>query len=226
MIDLPGQGWTDLSHEIRPGMTQPDSFPDTRLDPCTRIASGDPFNSSVLKIASHVGTHIDAPRHFIPWGEPLHRLPPDRFLGQGVVLDLRSQNPEAISTSSLESCQPEVRKGDVVLLCTGWADRFGGSGYMDDFPYLTEDAAEWLAERKVKLLGLDTLGPDIVPPRQPPGFSFPVHKILLSRQVLIAENLAALVPLSGLRVFVVALPLNLYGGDGSPARVVAAPMDT
>ena len=76
MIDLPGQGWTDLSHEIRPGMTQPDSFPDTRLDPCTRIASGDPFNSSVLKIASHVGTHIDAPRHFIPWGEPLHRLPP------------------------------------------------------------------------------------------------------------------------------------------------------
>ena len=105
-----------------------------------------------------------------------------------MVLDLRSQNPEAISTSSLESCQPEVRKGDVVLLCTGWADRFGGSGYMDDFPYLTEDAAEWLAERKVKLLGLDTLGPDIAPPRQPPGFSFPVHKILLSRQVLIAEK--------------------------------------
>jgi arylformamidase len=112
----------------------------------------------------------------------------------------------------------------MVLLDTGWS-RWFGTATDDDHPSLSEAAATWLADRQVSLLGMDLPTPDLPVPRRPAeGFGWPVHKILLSRGVLIAEHLTGLAPLSGRRIEVIIGALNVEGADGAPARILARPL--
>jgi kynurenine formamidase len=86
---------------------------------------------------------------------------------------------------------------------------------------VSEDAARWLVARGVKMLGLDTLTPDLPTSMRPANFTFPIHHILLENNVLIIENLAHLEQLAGRRVKVYAFPLAIRGSDAGHARVVA-----
>ena len=84
-------------------------------------------------------------------------------------------------------------------------------------------AAQWLVERGVKLVGVDFATPDLAVDRRAEGFDWPVHHILLSHGVLIAEHLTNLHALAGRRIEAMFLALNIEGADGAPARVVARP---
>jgi kynurenine formamidase len=106
-----------------------------------------------------------------------------------------------------------------VLIDAGWADRVGTQTYQQN-PALTVDAAEWLVTQGVKLLGVDFATPDLAVDRRPPGFDWPVHHVLLSQGVLIAENLTNLRPLTGRRIEAMFLALNVVGADGGPVRAV------
>jgi kynurenine formamidase len=100
-----------------------------------------------------------------------------------------------------------------------------GTAAYDDHPWLSAAAATWLADRQVGLLGIDLPTPDLPVPRRPAeGFGWPVHKILLSRGVLIAEHLTGLAPLAGQRVEIIIGAVNIEGADGAPARILARPV--
>lgn len=211
--------WIELSHPLSSALARIPFFPPARFE---RIMSmpKDPLNATEIQMVCHFGTHVDAPCHFIPGGPALHEIPLDRLYGPGVVWRLDAEPFGLIDAASLSRQRPELRPDDILLVDTGWAEHLGAPRYEQN-PSFSVDAAEWLVERRIKLLGIDFITPDLAVSRRPPGFDWPVHHILLGNGVLIAENLTNLRPLAGQRIEAMFLALNIEGADGAPARVVA-----
>ena len=211
--------WVDLSHQVHASTPHIALFEPPRV---TRIRSipDDPMNVTALHMVCHTGTHLDAPCHFVAGGRSIDQLPLDRLVGPGVVLPVPAGPYEVIEAEALSAARPEVRAGDIVLLDTGWA-RHAGTERYDRHPSLSVGAAHWLVERHVKLVGVDFATPDLPVALRPQGFNWPVHHILLANEVLIGEHLTNVESLSGRRVEVMFLALNVRDADGAPARVVA-----
>jgi kynurenine formamidase len=212
--------WHDLSHPIGPGTPYLAPFG----PPCVehvRSRPGDPYNATYLAMGCHVGTHVDAPCHFVDGGEAIDDLTLDRLHGDGVVVRLDVAVREPIEPSHFELAGKSApRPGDLVFLDTGWW-RHAGTEQYRAHPALTVAAAEWLVDRGVRMVAVDFPTPEIASDRRPEGFDWPVHRVLLEAGVLVAENVTGLEALSGRRVEVLCLPLNIAGADGAPARVVA-----
>lgn len=123
----------------------------------------------------------------------------------------------------LERAAGHPQPGHSILLCTGYGRLFGSPEYYGEYPYLTEDAVEWLIGHRVNAIAVDTPTPDAPPPVRSPGFAYPAHKRLMSEDVLIVENVSGrLEELSG-PVEVLFIPLAIVGSDGSPVRLLARP---
>lgn len=169
----------------------------------------DGFEDHELKSAMHVGTHMDAPAHMIAGGKKISEYGPEKFIGQAVLL-----NAVGLSEISEEILsKADISHGNMVIIKTGWGDKFFEQNYFSDYPELTENCAKKLLGLGVSILGLDTPSPDKSP--------YLVHKILLSGEVLIIENLTNLKSLPENKKFeLIALPLKLES-NASFCRVVA-----
>lgn len=206
----------------------PDAVIPAYLDPPTLASiwrhGEQPASIQRFCTATHLGTHMDAPYHFLPDGHTIEHVPLDRCLGPGIVVDLPSDTPHAVTRAELAQAAERaggVRRGDRVLLRTGWEERYRTPSYAT-WPYLDVDAADWLLEMGVALFGADTQGVEQPPALRPANrFAFPIHQRLLGAGVLIVEGLTNLRQVAGRRVMVAAIPLHLVGGDGSPVRAVA-----
>ena len=201
----------DLSHPLAHGQA---SFPG---DPGLSILPHGSFetmrcNVSKLAMGSHQGTHLDAMFHFVPGGKTLDQMPLDWFCGPAHVLRLPREPRQEITVDDLRPHEEVLVPGARILYETGWHRRFGAQNYFEDFPSLTLDAAEYLAGRGIRLLGMDTPTPS----RQ----VFEVHHALLGREVVIIESLANLDKVPD-RITFIGFPLNFQGRDGSPIRAVA-----
>lgn len=208
----------DLSRTIRTGMTRVPGLPEVEVRPLLQIASGHHVNVAELRLATHAGTHVDAPAHFLADGPTIDRLPLERFRGRGVLVSVHREAGEAIPAADLAGV--EIRPGDVVLLHTGWDACFDSPAYQTH-PFLDEAAARLLVERGAAMVGVDCLNVEMPPAMRPEGFTFPVHRTLLGAGVLVIENLTNLGALRGHTFRVQAFPLRVDNGDGAPARVVA-----
>ena len=209
----------DVSQPIHSGMPKAVTLADVRVEPCLRISDGAPLDTSELSIPSHAGTHIDAPSHAVAGGATIDRIPADRFLGPAVVSTVRRGPGELIGVSDVLDGGPAPTAGDMLFLDTGWGAKFFDRSYFDH-PSLDTELAQWLVDTGVKLLAMDFITPDLPHVRRNEGFDFPVHKILLGNEVLIAENLADMSTFGGQRVFAYAFPLIVRGGDAGHARIV------
>ncbi len=200
----------DLTHTFGQDMPVYPGDPPVRLEQITRIGP-DEYNMFCLCSGMHVGTHMDAPLHMIAGGRFMCDIPPNQFFGRGRLIDARGHR--SITSDLLKTA--DIRKGDIVLILTGWYHRFHDAAYYRDFPDITPDFARQLVRSGVSIIGLDTPSPDRSP--------FEVHKILLSGQVLIIENLTNLEALVGVEDFdVVALPAK-FQCEAAPVRVIARP---
>lgn len=209
----------DVTQPMFTGMPRVGHLPEPVISSLGRIEDGHPLATSLLSVASHVGTHIDAPSHAFVGAKSIDQIPLDRFTGPAVVATARRGSGELITVADIESGGPPLRPGDMLLLDTGWADHFGSDRYYDH-PSLDPEAATWLLEQGVTLLGVDHLTPDLPYDSRPDGFDFPVHRTLLGAEVLIAENLASLSEVGGKRVNVYAFPTLVRDGDAGHARFV------
>lgn len=162
-----------------------------------------------LSTGMHVGTHIDAPAHMMPGGKFLHEYPPEKFFGRGIIVDARGKSSADVDLLA----GPEIKKGDIVLVCFGWSTEFGSDEYYQNYPELTEGFAKKLAELGVSIVGTDTPSPDRAP--------YKVHKILFNADILIIENLTNLEKLISHKNFeIIALPAKLQT-EAAACRVVA-----
>jgi arylformamidase len=171
--------------------------------------ANDGFTGSEVTTGMHVGTHMDAPLHFIAGGKKMHEMPVEKFFGRGVLIDARDK--EEIDVELLDGLV--LHKGDIVLIVTGWASCFEEEKYFTDYPYITVGFAEMLVKTGVSIVGTDSASPDHEP--------FETHKKLLGNDVLIIENLVDLEKLLEVKEFsIVALPAK-YETEATPVRVVA-----
>jgi kynurenine formamidase len=200
----------DLTHRFANDMPVYPGDPSARLEQIAHIGK-DEYNMYCLCSGMHVGTHIDAPLHMIAGGKFVCDIPVTRFFGRGRLIDARgcrSVTPDLLNRA-------DICAGDIVLVLTGWYRRFGDDSYYADFPEVEPDFAEDLVKIGASIVGLDTPSPDRSP--------FVVHKILLSAELLIIENLTNLEALVGIDEFdIVALPAKLQC-EAAPVRVIAQP---
>jgi kynurenine formamidase len=218
-----GQGpWTDLTHTLTEDLSRSPAFPKPIFRHLLKMPEGN-ANITEIQMVVHHGTHVDAPRHFMIDGPTFDEIPLERLYGPAVIWRIEKGPLAVITADDFERASPRLQPGDMVLLDTGWA-QYVDTEHYEEHAYLSNDAAQWLVDQQVKLLGVDFSTPDMPAHRRPEGFTWPVHQILLSNGVLVAEHLANLRPLANQRVEVMFLALPIAGSDGAPARVIARPL--
>jgi len=183
------------------------------------IFSRDGYNIETMSCTTHTGTHIDAPYHFDEHGAKVDEIDLETLVGEGYCISVHSNNHEIEREALAKKWRNEYR-GKIIFINTGWSrKRSFTKEFMYDFPGLSLDAARFLQENRVKLVGIDSLGMD---PYE--KVDFPVHKFLLGMGIPFIEDLCNLDSLEeGKEYTIVALPLKLKGASGSPARVLAIP---
>lgn len=173
------------------------------------------YNMTQLSIATHQGTHLDAPFHFLDDGKTVDQLELSRCVGQAILVDLTHKKPkEAIGVSDFAPYGDKIGEGTKVIYRTDWFKQLPDRRYFTDFPYMTVELAQWLADCKIGLIGMD------VPTPNPTDYD-PVHKILLGAEIVIVEGLANLGEIGAGEFFFAAAPLRIRGRDGSPVRAYA-----
>lgn len=210
-------------------LSQPlfDECPNCPVHPPVRVlhTADHPVNGwrmEELHMASHSGTHLDAPLHKLAGGRSIDLFALEAFVGRPVVADLAAEvvPDQAIGVTELERAfEGQDLGGAIVLLHTGWGlRRKRGDDWWYRSPFLSPAGAEWLVARKVLGVGIDHFS--IGGTREPDNAK--THEILMGAGVWIVEELCFR---EGWRdaldgaVFQ-ALPLNLPGFSGSPCRAV------
>ena len=174
-----------------------------------------------ITLGTHTGTHIDAPRHFIPGGTTVDRIALSQINGRATLLDLSKTPPRtAVDWRELEAAA-HGRSVDRVLLRFDWSSKLGTMAYYSDQPYLTEAASQWLVDHGCKLIGLDVAMPDNPKNGRGCDLDSPNHKILLGADVIILEYLVNLAAIDEPEFDVVVAPLKILDGDGAPVRCFA-----
>jgi arylformamidase len=170
-------------------------------------------NVSRLSASVHIGTHVDAPHHFLNDGRTVEGLPLDVLIGPCYVTQL----PDGIEAITAEALDGMSLPMDSVRILFGtsnshlWAR--GENKFQEDFVAVSEDGAEWLVERGVQLVGVDYLSV------APYTDSTPTHRILLQAGVVVVEGLDLSAVSRGF-YDLYCLPLKLMGSDGAPARAI------
>ncbi len=203
----------DISVPLREGIpTWPDSV-GLRHEWVKRINNGDDSNDSIMKCDIHLGTHVEAPLHYFEDGDSVDMLSIDMLCGTAFVADLTGVNPIGESTlSGLDLPEGTER----LLFRTDNSNLWEKDKFDPDFVALTEDAAAWIVNKGIRLVGVDYLSVQRF-------YDAPhVHRILLKAGTIILEGLNMTGVTSGLYELV-CLPLKLVGAEGAPARAVLLP---
>jgi kynurenine formamidase len=178
-----------------------------------------------LTLSEHTGTHMDAPLHFMQRG-PAHygidKVPLDRLAGRTALIEAPELPRGGILTAAhvreWEEEHGPIEERNMVLIRYGWDRKWGigpkGKGFLENWPGLGGNAAEYLVEKEVSLVSCDTLAVDAFGSEENPA-----HYALLGNEVYIVENLKNLDKLPPWSFFM-AFPLKVKGGSGSPVRAV------
>lgn len=189
--------------------------PGIQIKPSLLLANGDHANVSLINFGLHSGTHVDAPAHFIEGGAKVGSMPLDSLLGEAEVIEVAPHIDVIDERFVAGNC---ARGSQRVLFKTRnslfWGDT--ERGFHEDYVYIDPDAARWLVESGVKLVGIDYLSVEKFN-----SDSFPTHLAFLSTGVVIVEGLDLRAVPAG-QYELLCLPLKIAGGsgDGAPARVI------
>lgn len=180
----------------------------------------DGWNAADWRLYSHAGTHMDAPVHFNASPATIDQTPLAACFGPAWIARIPEIAPRALlAVSDLGSVATTFRPGESLLLHTGWSRHVDNPAiYRDALPRVSEELARWCVERRVRILGVEPPSVADVHNREEVTR---IHRLLLEGGVTIVEGLAHLDQLTQERVFFGAVPLKLFGGDGSPVRAFA-----
>ena len=215
----------ELSHILEEGMPRPQvPFGHIRWKSAKR---GDAFNTFMLLIFEHAGTHVDAPVHLGEVeGPSLDEIPANSWMGTLAVLNFpEKKEGEAVTISDIQKWELEngaINAGMVVLFNLGWAIRWSTDYGVENQPYhgnnpgLSKEAASYLASKNIKLVGGDIPTIDVGS-----DHSEPAHRELLPKGILILENAMNLEKLPPKGAYFLGLPLRTRNGTGCPVRAIA-----
>jgi len=203
----------DISIPITPEMPVWPGDPPVILEKVTSMDAGDHDNVSRLACSVHTGTHVDAPHHFLNDHRTVEKMALDILTGPAEIVQLADD----IALVTADTLEKATIPGETIRLLIKtrnsqlWAS--GNNTFYKDFVGISQDGAEWIVRRGIKLVGIDYLS--VAPFQQ----SIATHETLLKTGIIILEgvNLSAVSP--G-RYELYCLPLKLEGSDGALARVI------
>ena len=200
------------SIRVYPGSPQPSFIPWSKFD-----RHG--YDSEAMFMSTHTGTHVDAPSHFKPGLASIDMISTDRLVCNAVLIRAEKSANQLIEEQDLGN---QISEGDAVVIATGWEKRSSSRNYMSENPGLSEQAARYLARKRVNAVAIDCPSID-----GGADSRFIAHNILLSCNILVVENLCNLNRVtnsrsrSSITFTLIISPLKLGGATGSPARVLA-----
>lgn len=212
------EGWIDISVTLKGGMHY---FPTDPVPPKIYryhdVDKGDKVTMSMIEIISHTGTHVDTPLHFIPGGSTVTDMPLDATVGPARVIEIK--DPEKIKVEELE--QYNIKAGERILFKTRNSPvTYDSDNFVEDYVYVSVEAAKYLADKKVRLVGLDNI--TIGHFKEQDNLT-KTHQTLLENGVYILEDVA----LDGVEpgdYELIFLPLKLDRGDAGPGRAILRPL--
>lgn len=205
----------DLTREIRddtkvfPGSPLPKFITWTKMDVHQ-------YHSEVIFMSTHTGTHMDAPSHFVNKGSSIDQITVSRFISNAILIRIKKGLDQLITKSDIVASNATIGQGDTIVFSTSWENEIDKDHYFSHSPGLSEDAANYLVDKKVNAVCIDSPSID-----RGTDNNFPVHKILLSNQVLVVENMCNLEKLQDQYFSLIVTPLKLSGASGSPVRAIA-----
>lgn len=205
------EDWIDVSVPLRTGMVHWPDNPPVSIERMLDIERGDVATVSKLLMGAHTGTHMDAPIHFFRGGKGIDTMPLSATIGRARVIEI--EDPESIKPEELRLYQ--IQQGERILFKTRNSARcWQTNDFVEDFVYISQEAARYLAAQQVQTIGVDYLSVG--------GFfkdGVETHHALLEAGIWIIEglNLSAIQP--GV-VELICLPLKIEGSDGAPARAI------
>ena len=203
----------DISLTISPFLPTWPGDPGLVLEQFESMDKGAHANVTSISSSLHLGTHVDAPHHFLNDGRTVEQLSLDVLTGQCYVVQL----PDGIDAITAEVLARTEISSEMKRVLFGTSNSHqwvkGEPKFQKDFVAITEDGAEWLVEHGVKLVGVDYLSV------APYGDSEGTHKVLLNAGVVIVEGLNLSNVVRGF-YDLYCLPLKIAGADGAPARAI------
>lgn len=207
--------WIDISVPLKSGMVHWPGDPEVKIERVRDAEKGDRNTLSEVCMGAHTGTHMDAPLHFVRGGAGIDQLPLDVAMGRARVIEI--EDGESIRVEELQ--KHDIRRGERILFKTKNSSHvWQKADFVEDFVYISIEAARFLVERGVVLIGVDYLS---VGGYKKDGSE--VHKALLEAGIWLIEGLD-LSKVSAGEYELVCLPLKIVDGDGAPARVVVRPL--
>jgi arylformamidase len=211
----------DLSHTIENGLITYKGLPApvicdylSREDSKKFYAEGTSFQIGKIEMVSNTGTYIDCPFHRFENGADLNDTPLEHFAElKGIVLHIPHNEAMAIEADYFKSFDLEDK---AILIHTGWDINWNTEKYYSNHPFLTENAAQFLKEQKVRLVGIDSHNID-----DTRGNSRPVHTTLLQSGILIVEHLCNLAAIPDQDFIFSAIPPKFKGVGTFPVRAMA-----
>ncbi len=201
--------WIDISIPIRSGMIYWPGDPTAHIERFISLDEGEICNVSQMSMCVHTGTHMDAPLHYLKDGVGIDRMPPDITCGPARIIAIT----DAVAVTREELELHDLRQGERILFRTGNSDRLSyDAPFVEDFIYVSPEAALYLAELGVRMVGVDYLSVG--------GYesgNTETHMALLGAGIWIIEGL----DLKHVRpgpVELLCLPLRIENADGAPAR--------
>jgi arylformamidase len=181
------------------------------------VDKGDKATMSRIEISSHDGTHIDSPLHFIYGGMTIDEMPIETTVGPARVIEIKDE--KEITVQELEPYN--IKSGERILFKTVNSPRvYSKRQYDGPFVVISPEASAYLADKKIRLVGMDYLTIASIEPMENIGI---VHETLLRNGVFILEglNLAWVEPGD---YELICLPLRIEKGDAGPCRAVIRPL--
>ena len=185
--------------------------------------SGRPsFNAEIIITSNHAATHVDAFGHYDKAGEQITELPLETFCGDALCVDIRDYPgghdvTAAEVEKAVEASGQELRQGDMLLFCSDHYNRTAGTqAFLDGFNGISAEAVHWMADRGVKIFGVETISPDLTYLTD----EYPTHRACAERRLTHYENLNNLKEVVNRRFQFYGFPLRLEPAYGSPVRAV------
>jgi arylformamidase len=214
-------GHIDLSHTIYDGLITYKGLPApiicdflSRADSRERYAPGTEFQIAKIEMVANTGTYVDCPSHRYADGKDLSEVDLESFADlDGIVIRADHRQGLAVDAAFFKD---RKLSGKAVLVHTGWDEHWATDKYFENHSFLTEDAAVYLRDAGVKLVGIDSLNID-----DTRGKARPVHSTLLRAGILIAEHLCNLGSLPDQGFTFSAVPPKIKGMGTFPVHAFA-----
>lgn len=204
----------DFTHTIAEDMPVYPGTEGPKLMPANTYEK-DGFKETLMTMFSHTGTHMDPPAHLFADRTTLDNMPVSQFVGKGLVIDCTDlKEGERITMNRLDL--EKVDLADFLLFRLGWDKKWGTDAYFGNYPYITEDVAQYLIDSGKKGVGLDVIGIDPIPDEY-----LTIHRQLFEHaEIVVIENLKNLEAAGNDLFLFCALPMKYKNSDGAPIRAI------